>query len=352
MKTLFLLLLFLQMSFAFAQAEEDLKSGIAAHSQGDYNSAIKILTLYIKENPKNDVAHVIRGDSYSKLNKYKKAEADFTSAIQIKPSSENYFNRGYFYYMSTQSDVKSKVDLLKAFTLDNNNVAAIKVLGYVYCLLDDLDSAYHFFNLLENQDDMSATYNSCMKSYFIKKRDLTNAKYNLIEYVEKINVDINDSIFVNTLWGNLYFDFMMYDSSCFYYERVLQNVTPTYTHPYVSLADINNHLTKAYVSLLTQSEKNLNRYAHYSERVIKYKGYEQLNDDSLYTIAENLISINEFRLAISYFSTIRKYETNVDILEKIAMCFSSYGNIEGYCKFARMAKLKGSSAKFNMSKCD
>ena len=273
MRVLFLFFLFFQMSFALAQDDEDLKNGIAAHSEGNYSFAIKILTSYIKKHPKNDVAFIIRGDSYSRLNKFKNAEADFTSAIRIKPSSENYYNRGYFYYMNAQSDVKSKVDLLKAYSLDNLNIDAIKILGYVYCLLDDVDSAYHFFSLLERHDDMSATYNSCMKSYYIKKRDMTNAKYSLKEYIEKINDD--DSIFAYTLWGDLYFDFMMYDSSCYYYERVLQNVTPTYHHPYVSLANIDNHLTKAYVTLLTQSGKDLNRYAYYSERVIKYKGYER-----------------------------------------------------------------------------
>jgi tetratricopeptide (TPR) repeat protein len=82
---------------------------------GDFSGAIEDFTWRIQNRPEDARAYVERGSCYYHLQNYQLALSDFTTAIQLDPQPEVYFNRGitYFEYVHSLSDSPSRQELQK-----------------------------------------------------------------------------------------------------------------------------------------------------------------------------------------------------------------------------------------------
>lgn len=82
---------------------------------GDFSGAIEDFTWRIQNHPEDARAYVQRGSCYYHLQTYPLALRDFTTAIQLDPQPEVYFNRGltYFDYIHSLSDAPSRQELQK-----------------------------------------------------------------------------------------------------------------------------------------------------------------------------------------------------------------------------------------------
>ena len=120
-----LLLLSLLVCFAFLGCSgrvHDIKNGIAAGREGDYDKAIGLFTKAIESGKLSQenlsIAYCNRGFARRKKGDYDKAIADFTKAIEINPNDAGVYQfRGYCWKFIGNDD-KANADYEKAKKLD------------------------------------------------------------------------------------------------------------------------------------------------------------------------------------------------------------------------------------------
>jgi hypothetical protein len=117
--------------------------------QGDFSAAVAELTATLKTDPNNYDVYNMRAIAYSELKKFSEALADFTKCIELKPSSEAYFNRGSAKF--TQKDFQGALlDLSMALSLNKNDRKALYKRALVkYNLEDYRGSLIDFDNYLK-----------------------------------------------------------------------------------------------------------------------------------------------------------------------------------------------------------
>lgn len=94
--------------------------GFKAIENGDYQSAVKYFTDYIRENKENANAYYNRGYVYDELGEYSKAISDLTKAVEINPIfAEAYCTRGVVFYKLNEYS-KAILDYTKAMSINPN----------------------------------------------------------------------------------------------------------------------------------------------------------------------------------------------------------------------------------------
>ncbi len=80
---------------------------------GDFPGAIEDFTWRIQNRPEDARVYMQRGSCFYHLQNYQLALKDFTTAIQLDPQPEVYFNRGltYFDYVHSVNDAPSQQEL-------------------------------------------------------------------------------------------------------------------------------------------------------------------------------------------------------------------------------------------------
>lgn len=92
--------------------------------QGDFASAVQDLTASLKTNPNNYDIYNMRAIAFTELKKFPEALSDFSKCIELKPSSESYFNRGAAKF--NQKDFKGALlDLSMALSMNKNDKKAL-----------------------------------------------------------------------------------------------------------------------------------------------------------------------------------------------------------------------------------
>ena len=120
-----LLLLSLIICFTFSGCSggsDDIKAGIAAGKEGDFDKAIVLFTRAIESGKLSQenlsIAYCNRGFARRKKGDYDKAIADFTKAIEINPNDASAYQfRGYCWKFIGNDD-KANADYEKAKKLD------------------------------------------------------------------------------------------------------------------------------------------------------------------------------------------------------------------------------------------
>jgi clan AA aspartic protease (TIGR02281 family) len=83
--------------------EEDLKSGISAYNENDYNTAKTYFDKCITDNEKDVTAYYYRGETNEKITEFNDALSDFNNAIKYNKDKKQfnalYYERAYVYYM-------------------------------------------------------------------------------------------------------------------------------------------------------------------------------------------------------------------------------------------------------------
>ena len=126
----------------FAEADRNFMSMIKLE-EGDrlnliiadwaYAEAVKCWTEAIELNPNNYLAYESRGYYFNlmEVGRYEEAISDFTNAIKLHPSAENYFFRGTAYLSTDRRNLAQK-DFETAIKLDSNYSAPYGELAYIY----------------------------------------------------------------------------------------------------------------------------------------------------------------------------------------------------------------------------
>ncbi|MFI1770357.1 tetratricopeptide repeat protein [Thalassobellus citreus] len=144
---------------------------------GEFDSAIKDFSSYIKEVPYNSMAYTLRAYAYKSSGNLKSAVQDFNTAVLIEPNADSYYNRGIF-LMELNYFKEAKSDLTKSLRLNKNNSYAYfyrgssnLYLGKYHEAISDFSSALKFDSV-----DFDSYLGLAITYYQID--DLVNAKLN------------------------------------------------------------------------------------------------------------------------------------------------------------------------------
>ena len=100
--------------------EDFTQSGLIAIADGDYDTAIDLLSKAINKDEKSYKANLLRAVAYSNKGDYPKAIVDFNNAEKLRNENENdefYYFRGKTYFYNQQI-FEARKDLEKAKTIN------------------------------------------------------------------------------------------------------------------------------------------------------------------------------------------------------------------------------------------
>ncbi|MDO6758625.1 tetratricopeptide repeat protein [Tamlana sp. 2_MG-2023] len=116
---------------------------------GEYEKAISDFDKVIKSVPGQPKTYTLRASAYHALENYQKAHIDYSTAILIEKSSENYYNRGVFFMEITRYQ-DAKNDFNNALFLDKSNAFAYFFRGASSLFLgEDAEAISDFEQVLE-----------------------------------------------------------------------------------------------------------------------------------------------------------------------------------------------------------
>jgi tetratricopeptide (TPR) repeat protein len=147
----------------------------ANYKEANYSKAIENLTEGLKISPNNLDVLNSRAFIYSNfIHAYNLAIDDYTSIIQISPSTMAYYSRGNALYKSKRN-VEAIKDFTNAILLDNNNTDAYFMRGLIKSELGDRKSAIADYSEVINNDDNKTGHNYRLGTVY------NNKAYCLIE---------------------------------------------------------------------------------------------------------------------------------------------------------------------------
>jgi tetratricopeptide (TPR) repeat protein len=128
----------------------DIKAGIAAGNEGDYDKAIELFTKAIESGKLSQenlsIAYYNRGRARGERGDYDKAIADFDKAIIINPMfAEAYGNRGNVWYLKGDFN-KAITDITKSIEINPKYADAYYNRGFVWYSKGTYDKAMADFN--------------------------------------------------------------------------------------------------------------------------------------------------------------------------------------------------------------
>jgi len=120
---------------------------------GQYEQAIKDFTAIIKEAPGNPDTFVLRATAYKAIENFKDALSDYSTAILLNPSANNYYNRGAF-LMELKYYKDARIDLTRSLRINNNNAFAYFYRGASHLFTNDFKRAISDFSEAIKYDAM------------------------------------------------------------------------------------------------------------------------------------------------------------------------------------------------------
>ncbi|MEO6681726.1 MAG: tetratricopeptide repeat protein [Ginsengibacter sp.] len=119
--------------------------GNKSMESGDYISAIQSFTKAIQLSPSTAEYYHNRAVSYHAIEKYQEALIDFNKALSIEKTTESYNAIGMtFFYLNKFPEAISNFN--KALELDKNNALTFYNLGLAYGNLNNYENALKYFN--------------------------------------------------------------------------------------------------------------------------------------------------------------------------------------------------------------
>ncbi|MCF7560960.1 tetratricopeptide repeat protein [Sabulilitoribacter multivorans] len=176
----------------------------------EFEDAVKDFSNFIKRVPTNPTAYTLRASAYKALEQYTKAAEDYSTAILIEPSADNYYNRGVF-LMDLNYHKEAHVDLTKSLKLNKNNSYAYFYRGASNLLLGQhLDAIKDFSTAVEfDSVDFDAYLGLAMA--YNKVNDAANAKINFDRANAIISPDkaiTSIQQYANTYWFQTQYYFL------------------------------------------------------------------------------------------------------------------------------------------------
>lgn len=232
----------LEASVKVAKSFSDARKSFLLYNPQDINKSITYYNETLKNNPNDANSYAGLAESYSLLGNYKK---------EIKEDYENDFKLAHS-------------NILKALSIDKENINTMRALAYVYLHLsrerealkvanqileknpDDIETIYIYWaaegkriedtrilTVLEKKPDIITAHVDLAKSYFFRKRSYTRAA----DQIKKA-IKINDSPYLRTFLGTIYRTQNSISNSINEYKRALeleQNFAPAVMNQGISL---------------------------------------------------------------------------------------------------------------------
>jgi tetratricopeptide (TPR) repeat protein len=134
---------------ASKQSERSLRASANYKAkQGDYKSAIALLTQLISRNPADAISYNNRGLVYFQTGQREKALADYNRALQLNPELDSAYNNRANYYASSGKLAEALTDYEQALDLNPANIRTwinqaitFRELGLYDLALENLDMA-------------------------------------------------------------------------------------------------------------------------------------------------------------------------------------------------------------------
>ncbi|RLD62002.1 MAG: hypothetical protein DRJ01_06915 [Bacteroidetes bacterium] len=307
-KNIFNLLIILALFFALISCNETSKKETSGNQEQSLISektdslAIKEISDKIRKTPKDDKLFFERSKLYFKQDDIENAINDLEIAMKLDSLKPEYYNQLSEYYLLKGDSKASKTTLEKCLKFFPENTDALLKLSNIYLYVKEYKNSLKYLSQVQQIDKHIA------QTYFIK--GLVYKEINKPEEAIKnlqIAVDNEPNYYdAYMLLGLLYAE--KQDSIAIAYYRNAINIAP-------------NSFEAHYNTAFFYQENNKPKQA-----IDKYN-YILTNIDSTqqhvyYNIGYiNMIYLNKYKEAISYFSKAIKYDSNY---------FQAYYNI-GYC---------------------
>ncbi|OBQ54671.1 hypothetical protein VQ01_11025 [Tamlana sp. s12] len=168
----------------------------------EYDKAISDFDKVIKKIPGNPKTYVLRATAYKALENHQKAFEDYSTAILIDPSSENFFERGVFFMDLTRYQDANN-DFTKSISLNDNNPFAYFYRGASSLFLgNDMNSISDFEKVLKfDSNDFDAHLGLAIA--YINLNDKVKAKQHFDKANSILNLGANISsieAYSDTYW--------------------------------------------------------------------------------------------------------------------------------------------------------
>jgi len=177
--------------------------GCANYDLGNYNEAISVFNQLLSKEAYYANAYTLRAMSYANLENYKQASKDYTVAVFIDPSADNYYNRGVF-LLGINYYQKAKNDFTTAIRLNRNNGYAYFYRGTTHVLLGKYKNAISDFEKALSFDDLDfdAMLGLSMTYYKLKDAPMAKAYFDKAKNVLQSNGNaaLGIALFENTFW--------------------------------------------------------------------------------------------------------------------------------------------------------
>ncbi|MBB5269748.1 tetratricopeptide repeat protein [Algibacter amylolyticus] len=176
---------------------------------GEFDRAIDDFTTIIKQVPDNPNIYALRAIAYKAVEKNTAAVEDYSMAIALDPSADNYYNRGAF-LMDIKYFEEAQSDLTRSLRLNRNNAFGYFYRGASNLFLGAFDNSISDFTKAISFDTMDFDAYLGLAMAYLKNNDLANAKkaYDRANAILSLNNVNNIEQYANTYWfQNQYYYF-------------------------------------------------------------------------------------------------------------------------------------------------
>ncbi|WP_370476967.1 tetratricopeptide repeat protein [Tamlana flava] len=184
---------------------------------GEYEKALANFTKVIKEVPTQPNTYILRASVYTALENHYEAIRDYSTAILIDPSADNYYSRGTF-LLNLNYFQRANEDLSISLRLNKYNAYAYFYRGTSNLMLGKFKDAVDDFNFaLEFDSTDFDAYLGLAMSYY-KLNELTKSKesFERANNILSIGSDVNNiSEYSNTYW---------FQNQYYYFNNIIANI--------------------------------------------------------------------------------------------------------------------------------
>jgi tetratricopeptide (TPR) repeat protein len=169
----------------------DLKAGIKAYEEGDYDQAIQLLKAYVQEKPRDEKAYYYLGDCYLEKGELDPAIEEYQKAIDAKSNFwEAYAKLGYAYFSKGMHDQAEEA--VRRGLEKKEKGELYNVLGLVQMAQGDLKEADFSFRKAISYDNENPEYHKNLGEVNFKKGVLIIAmqEYNTALELDSTMVEV------------------------------------------------------------------------------------------------------------------------------------------------------------------
>lgn len=163
-------------------------SANARHEAGEHETAIRLFSLSLDQDPSDAITYFLRGICFEELDDYENALKDYSSSIHLDPSSSSYrISRANLYWIMSEFEIALS-DYDSSIQIDSTNSVSWYHKGIMHYELEEYDYAIPTIErslVLEPSTHEAHVYlGSCM----LLSGDTANAIYKYRTYLSLVDI--------------------------------------------------------------------------------------------------------------------------------------------------------------------